>query len=99
MTCSTQAHHQRPWKITERQFANNVHKVFKPAVPFVAACLLVSPVLPPWISVWLSTATFFTVMSQQFHAWSHMKASQLPSAVIALQVLFSLTYAIDSLSY
>jgi hypothetical protein len=94
MTCSTQAHHQRPWKITERQFANNVHKVFKPAVPFVAACLLVSPVLPPWISVWLSTATFFTVMSQQFHAWSHMKASQLPSAVIALQVLFSLTYAL-----
>lgn len=80
-----QAHHQRPWTITERQFANNVHKVFKPAVPFVAACLLVSPVLPPWISVWLSTATFFTVMSQQFHAWSHMKASQLPSAVIALQ--------------
>jgi Lipid desaturase domain len=81
-----QAHHQRPWTITEREFANNVHKVFKPALPFVAACLLASPVLPPWASVFLSTATFFTVMSQQFHAWSHMKASELPQAVIAAQV-------------
>jgi palmitoyl-[glycerolipid] 3-(E)-desaturase len=81
-----QAHHQRPWTITERQFANNVHKVFKPALPFVAACLLASPALPPWASVFFSTATFFTVMSQQFHAWSHMKASELPQAVIAAQV-------------
>lgn len=81
-----QAHHQRPWTITERQFANNVHKVFKPALPFAAACLAASPLLPAWASVFFSTATFFTVMSQQFHAWSHMKGSELPRAVIAAQV-------------
>ena len=33
-----QAHHQRPWTITEREFANNVHKVFKPALTFAGAC-------------------------------------------------------------
>lgn len=27
-----------------------------------------------------------TAMSQQFHAWAHMKASQLPQSVLALQV-------------
>lgn len=80
-----QAHHQRPWTITERQFANNVHKVFKPALPFAGACLAASPLLPAWASVFFSTATFFTVMSQQFHAWSHMKGSELPQAVIAAQ--------------
>lgn len=80
-----QMHHQRPWTITERQFANNVHKVFAPALPFTAACLAVSPLLPGWASTWLSTATFFTVMSQQFHAWSHMKKTELPAPVIALQ--------------
>lgn len=81
-----QAHHQRPWTITERQFANNVHKVFLPALTFTAACLAASPLLPGWASIWLSSATFFTVMSQQFHAWSHMKRSELPSAVIVAQV-------------
>lgn len=80
-----QAHHQRPWTITERQFANNVHKVFLPALPFVGVCLAASPLLPGWADVWLSTATFFTVMSQQFHAWSHMKGSELHPAVIAMQ--------------
>ena len=30
-----QGHHQRPWTITQRQFANNLHKVFAfPSVSF-----------------------------------------------------------------
>lgn len=38
-----QGHHQRPWTITQREFANNVHKIFKPATPIAAAFLLLTP--------------------------------------------------------
>lgn len=61
-------------------------QVFKPAVPFSAACLLASPWLPAWLDVGLPIATILTCMSQQFHAWAHMKGSQLPGSVQALQV-------------
>lgn len=80
-----QGHHREPWTITERQFCNNVHKVFKPALPFAAMCLLASHWLPAWMDIGLSLGTGLTCMSQQFHAWSHMKRSQLPQSVIALQ--------------
>ncbi|BDA48150.1 probable transmembrane protein 189 [Coccomyxa sp. Obi] len=80
-----QGHHQKPWTITEREFCNNVHKVFKPALPFSLLCLLASPWLPAPVEVFLSTATFLTCMSQQFHAWSHMKKSELHPIVDALQ--------------
>lgn len=63
-----------------------MHKVFLPALPFAGACLAASPWLPGWASIWLATATTAELMSQQFHAWAHMKKSELPPAVIALQV-------------
>jgi len=80
-----QGHHQRPWTITEREFCNNVHKVFAPAAP-IAGILLVSSFFAPsaW-SIWSSTFLFLACMSQQFHAWSHMKASELHPAVLAAQ--------------
>ncbi len=31
-----QGHHQRPWTITEREFCNNMHKLFRPASFFAA---------------------------------------------------------------
>ncbi|KAK9806899.1 hypothetical protein WJX72_006755 [[Myrmecia] bisecta] len=80
-----QGHHQRPWTITEREFCNNVHKVFKPALPFAAACLAVSPWTPGTLDIFLGSFVFLACMSQQFHAWSHMKKSELPKTVIALQ--------------
>lgn len=61
-------------------------QVFKPALPFSALCLLASPWLPAPAEVFLSTATFLTCMSQQFHAWSHMKKSELHPIVDSLQV-------------
>ena len=67
-------------------------QVFKPALPFVGLCLAASAVLPAWADIWLSTATFFTVMSQQFHAWSHMKRSELHPAVVAAQVRHQLLH-------
>ena len=61
-------------------------QVFKPALPFAGVCLLASPWLPAWLDVALAVTTGMTCMSQQFHAWAHSKASQLPSAVMTLQV-------------
>jgi ubiquitin-conjugating enzyme E2 variant len=80
-----QGHHQRPWTITEREFCNNLHKVFKPAAPFTLVCLLASPWTPSWLDIGLATATFLTCMSQQTHAWAHMTPSQLPIVVKKLQ--------------
>lgn len=76
-------------------------QVFQPAAPFTLICLMASPWTPAWLDVGLSTATFLTCMSQQFHAWAHMKASNLPSAIRILQVgshqaciLFLLLYVV-----
>ena len=76
-----QGHHQRPWTITEREFCNNVHKVFAPAAPVAGAMFLASCWNPgSWAAV-SSTFLFLACMSQQFHAWSHMKKSELPAIV------------------
>ena len=79
------SHHRYPWTITKRQFANNVHLVFKPVLPFAATLCLAAPVTPGWWDVWSSSFMFLICMSQQFHAWSHMKKSELPEAVDWLQ--------------
>jgi ubiquitin-conjugating enzyme E2 variant len=76
-----QGHHQRPWTITEREFCNNVHKVFGPAIPVAGALFLGSCVHPGTWSAVSSTFLFLVCMSQQFHAWSHMKKSELPAFV------------------
>lgn len=80
-----QGHHQRPWTITEREFCNNVHKVFKPAVPFGALFLMLSPWTPAGLDVGMAFFIWLVCMSQQFHAWSHMKRSELPAPIVTLQ--------------
>ncbi|GBG00164.1 fatty acid desaturase chloroplastic [Raphidocelis subcapitata] len=80
-----QGHHVRPWTITQREFCNNVHQVFKPAAYPAGGMLLLSPVLGVWPGFFLPSFLFLVCMSQQFHAWSHMKKSELPAAVVALQ--------------
>lgn len=80
-----QGHHQRPWTITQREFCNNLHQVFKPATYPAAALLAMSPMMPGWWNTWSSSFLFLVCMSQQFHAWSHMKKSQLHPAVILMQ--------------
>ena len=75
----------RPWTITQREFCNNVHLVFRPAfVPALLLALCCDGAPPVW-NMWASTFVFLACMSQQFHAWSHMKKSQLPGYIIALQ--------------
>ncbi|KXZ55581.1 hypothetical protein GPECTOR_2g1130 [Gonium pectorale] len=80
-----QGHHQRPWTITQREFANNLHQVFGPASYPAAGLLALSPVMPLGWNAWSSSFLFLVCMSQQFHAWSHMKKSELHPAVVALQ--------------
>ena len=82
-----QGHHQRPWTITQREFCNNVSLTFKPAGSAAVLLLLLSltGVTHPLWDVFAATSIFFIAMSQQFHAWSHMKKSQLPAPVVAMQ--------------
>ena len=78
-----QGHHQRPWTITKREFANNIHALARPAGIFLAPFLLL-----PSNSLGDSFLALFlglVVMSQQIHAFAHMKKSQLPESIIALQ--------------
>jgi len=80
-----QGHHRRPWTITEREFENNVMLVFKPMLPFAAVFLLGTPFLPPFVSVWAGSFMWLICMSQQFHAWAHMRKSELNPAIVWLQ--------------
>jgi ubiquitin-conjugating enzyme E2 variant len=80
-----QGHHQRPWTITQREFCNNLHQVFKPAATPAVVIAAASPFLPLFPGVFLPSFLFLVCMSQQFHAWSHMKKSELPAVVVALQ--------------
>jgi hypothetical protein len=81
-----QGHHVRPWTITEREFANNVHQVFRPAAaPAAAIAAAAAAGAPPAAAVGAAAFLFLACMSQQFHAWSHMKRSQLPGIVAAAQ--------------
>ena len=66
----------------------SIVQVFLPATPFAALCLAVTPWTPAAVDVFLATATLLVCMSQQFHAWAHMKKSELPAAVDALQVRY-----------
>ena len=56
-----------------------------PATPIAALCLAITPWTPGSADVLHATATLLVCMSQQFHTWAHMKQSELPAAVYALQ--------------
>mmetsp|Transcript_16569 Transcript_16569/g.21940 ORF Transcript_16569/g.21940 Transcript_16569/m.21940 type:complete len:311 (+) Transcript_16569:177-1109(+) len=65
-----QGHHNAPWTITYRPFANNVHKICKAAIPLaLVAHFSPIPMLAKFFTVlWLC----FQVLSQEFHKYSHM---------------------------
>eukprot|EP00798_Chlamydomonas_sp_ICE-L_P010508 gene10508-8475_t len=80
-----QGHHQKPWTITQREFCNNVHLVFKPAAVPTALFLATAGAAPLAFNAFMAPFIFLVCMSQQTHAWSHMKKSELPAPVLALQ--------------
>eukprot|EP00898_Chlorokybus_atmophyticus_P005804 jgi/Chlat1/6224/Chrsp44S05812 len=79
-----QGHHKYPWTITRRQFANNVHKVCIPTIPFLLAFLAL-PVSSPAANTFIATFVPLIVLSQQFHAWAHCRKSDLSPPVLWLQ--------------
>ncbi len=60
-------------------------QVFKPAAFPAAFFLALSPFTSSGFNAFISSFIFLVCMSQQFHAWSHMKKSELPSAIVTLQ--------------
>jgi ubiquitin-conjugating enzyme E2 variant len=82
---SFQGHHKYPWTITKRDWQNNVQMVARP-VTFPTALVALLPLSAPASLFWATFSTM-VVYSQQFHAWSHMKGSELPPVVLALQDL------------
>ena len=60
-------------------------QIFKPVFPIAVALGAASPFLPPAADVFLGAFGWLVCMSQQFHAWSHMKRSALPAPVLWAQ--------------
>ncbi|KAK1279606.1 hypothetical protein QJS04_geneDACA018201 [Acorus gramineus] len=82
-----QGHHRRPWTITRRGFANNLHALAR------AVALTVLPIEAvllahgghPAAQAFVGACAGCVMFSQQFHAWAHGTRSRLPKAVVALQ--------------
>lgn len=78
-----QGHHKRPWTITKREFANNIHALARPASFALFPFLLLpsNSVVDTFLGVFVACVVF----SQQFHAWAHSKKKDLPALVVRLQ--------------
>lgn len=85
-----QGHHRWPWTITKRQLANNIHKTCIAPLFFTLPQLLFlggSDLSVEGGNSDLFFGSFWAlvVLSQQFHAWAHMKPSEQPKIVTKLQ--------------
>ncbi|KAI3673798.1 hypothetical protein L6452_39928 [Arctium lappa] len=79
-----QGHHELPWWITKRQFANNLHALARAITCTVLPICLIwrdRPVAMGFVGM----ASGCIMFSQQFHAWAHGTKSKLPRLVVALQ--------------
>ena len=84
-----QGHHRWPWTITKRQWANNIHKTCVAPLFFTVPQLLAfggSNMQGSGDSdLFLGSFWALVVLSQQTHAWAHMKPSDQPKIVTKLQ--------------
>jgi ubiquitin-conjugating enzyme E2 variant len=84
-----QGHHRWPWTITKRQWANNIHKTCIAPLFFTVPQLLVfggSDMQGSGDSdLFFGSFWALVVLSQQTHAWAHMKPSDQPKIVTKLQ--------------
>ncbi|XP_054799667.1 fatty acid desaturase 4, chloroplastic-like [Prosopis cineraria] len=78
-----QGHHKRPWTITRRQFANNLHALARAVTFTVLPIGLVCN--EPTVLGFVGACSGCIMFSQQFHAWAHGMKSRLPALVVALQ--------------
>jgi palmitoyl-[glycerolipid] 3-(E)-desaturase len=78
-----QGHHSAPWTIAQRGFCNNVHRLCIPFGPVPLGVL--SLVVGPFTTFFLSVFCVLEILSQEFHKWSHQLKSEVPSWVNTLQ--------------
>lgn len=80
-----QGHHETPWTITFRSFANNVYKICYNTIPVLALTFAasVSGVAGPLWTAFFALFCNWWVLSQEFHKYSHMR--QVPPVVAFLQ--------------
>lgn len=76
-----QGHHDTPWTITFRSFANNVFKICYNSIPALGLLLISNPA--PHLQIFFALFMNWWVMSQEFHKYSHMR--ELPPSVKLLQ--------------
>jgi palmitoyl-[glycerolipid] 3-(E)-desaturase len=78
-----QGHHSAPWTIAQRGFCNNVHRLCIPFGPVPLGIL--SLVVGPFATFFLTVFCALEILSQEFHKWSHQLKSEVPSWVNTLQ--------------
>ena len=78
-----QGHHDAPWTITHRPFANNVHKICKITTPAILALTFLHTA--PLVALFATLFFNLQVLSQEFHKLSHL--SKPPAWAIKLQDL------------
>lgn len=82
-----QGHHDAPWTITYRDFANNVYKICYAALPGLLATVLAQRFLGLSPALAIFSLTYFNgqILSQEFHRYSHMTVTDLPAWADRLQ--------------
>lgn len=74
-----QGHHNTPWTITFRPFANNVYKIAKSTIPAYLLCIGMGMVGGMGMGMGVYVHMFFTffinwwLISQELHKYAHMK--------------------------
>ncbi|KAF6168013.1 hypothetical protein GIB67_011398, partial [Kingdonia uniflora] len=77
-----QGRHKSSWKITRREFSNNLHSLGR-VITFVAVPIDVL-VNDPVVHAFFGMSCGCIMFSQQFHAWAHGTKSRLPRLAVAL---------------
>ena len=68
-----QGHHDTPWTITFRSFANNVYKICYATIGFLSALMLLNP--GPFTRIFFTLFINWWMLSQEFHKMAHMKVA------------------------
>lgn len=76
-----QGHHETPWTITFRPFANNVYKIAYATIPMLLI-VAISPI-STYLKLFLTLFINWWLLSQEFHKYAHMR--QVPEVIKWLQ--------------
>lgn len=78
-----QGHHETPWTITFRPFANNVYKIASGTIPVLGAMALLPAEDFAMQKIFFSLFANWWLVSQELHKYAHMR--KVPPAVQFLQ--------------